>query len=125
MSTVPHLPSARKRPLARVLWLLAVLAAGGTLVWWRTRPQPVEVALRAVDRGAVERSIANTRAGTVKACRRARLAPLLGGQIVGLPVHEGDRVRAGQVLLELWNEDTAAQARVAEEQANSARMQVE
>ena len=86
------------------------------------RPQPVAVVLGEVDRGSVKQSVANTRAGTVKACRRARLAPLLGGQIVSLPVHEGDRVRAGQVLLELWSEDASAQARVAEEQAHSARM---
>ena len=78
-----------------------------------------------VDRGRVERSVANTRAGTVNACRRARLAPPAGGQIAALPVHEGDRVRAGQVLLELWNADTAAQARVAEEQTRSAGLRTD
>ena len=34
-------------------------------------------------------------------------------------------MRAGQVLLELWNEDTAAQARVAEEQSRSAVLHAE
>lgn len=119
-------PSAPGGRLARRLLLAAVIVAGmGYAVWRTTRPQPVAVALREVDRGRVERSVANTRAGTVKACRRARLAPLAGGQIVSQPVKEGDRVRAGQVLLELWNEDTAAQARVAEEQARSARLRAE
>src|SRR5438046_8447501 len=100
MMTVPNTAGARKPRLARLFSVALLLAVAGAAVWWRTRPQPVVVALRAVDRGAVERSIANTRAGTIKACRRARLAPLLGGQIVALPVREGDRVRAGQVLLE-------------------------
>ena len=119
-------PSASGGGLARRLLVVAILlAVGGFALWHYTRPQPVTVALREVDRGRVERSVANTRAGTVKACRRAKLAPLAGGQIVSQPVREGDRVRAGQVLLELWNEDTAAQARVAEEQGRSARLRAE
>jgi HlyD family secretion protein len=73
----------------------------------------------------VERSVANTRAGTVSACRRAKLAPPAGGQIVSLPVREGDRVRAGQVLLELWNEVSLAQARVSEEQVRSATLRAQ
>lgn len=119
-------PSASGSRLGRRLLVTAVLLAAGSFALWHyTRPQPVAVSLREVDRGRVERSVANTRAGTVKACRRAKLAPLAGGQIVAQPVHEGDRVRAGQVLLELWNEDTAAQARVAEEQERSARLRAE
>lgn len=85
----------------------------------------VSVAVATVDRGRVERSVANTRAGTVNACRRAKLAPPAGGQIVGLPVKEGDRVTAGQVLLELWNDDTVAQARVADEQVRSASLRAD
>jgi HlyD family secretion protein len=65
--------------------------------------------------------VANTRAGTVTACRRAKLAPRSGGQIARLNVKEGDRVRAGQILLELWNEDIAAQLKVAQSQLESAR----
>lgn len=100
--------------------LIAVVVAGvALLAWWRMRPKPVHVTLGSVDRGRVERTVANTRSGTVTACRRAKLAPPLGGQIISLPIHEGDRVRDGQLLLELWNRDTAAQVRAAEEQARS------
>jgi HlyD family secretion protein len=60
--------------------------------------------------------VVNTRAGTVKACRRAKLAPVLGGQIVKLWVKEGDRVKAGAPLLELWNRDLAAQRELATRQ---------
>lgn len=111
-------PAARLMP--RIAILVAVVVAGAILVWWRMRPQPVHVTVGVVDRGRVERSVANTRAGTVTAFRRAKLAPPSGGQIVSLPVHEGDRVRTGQVLLELWSEDTAAQARGAVEQGHAA-----
>ena len=106
--------------LRRILLLLAVVALLALFVWWYTRPDPVPVVLGSVDRGRVERSVANTRAGTVNACRRAKLAPPSGGQIAALPVREGDRVRAGQVLLELWSEDSAAQTRITEEQARGA-----
>jgi len=105
--------------LRRVLIIAVLLAAVAFVAWHSTRPEPVPVVLGTVDRGRVERSVANTRAGTVNACRRARLAPPAGGQIASLPVREGDRVRAGQVLLEVWKEDAAAQARVVEEQARS------
>ena len=108
----------------RILILLAVVIAAGAVIWYRSRPEPVSVAVAVVDRGQVERSVANTRAGTVNACRRAKLAPPAGGQIVSLPVKEGDRVKQGQVLLELWSEDSAAQMRVAQEQARSATLRV-
>ena len=127
MGTVPGTrpASSRSRLVRRLLVAVALLAVLASVLWQYTRPQPVVVVLKEVDRGRVERSVANTRAGTVSACRRAKLAPPAGGQIVALPVREGDRVRAGQILLELWNEDAAAQVRVAEEQAHSARLRAE
>jgi HlyD family secretion protein len=92
----------------------------GGFVWYQTRPKPVEVTVKPVTRGTVEQTVANTRAGTVKACRRARLSPSIGGQIARLPIHEGDTVKAGQLLLEIWNEDLKAQLNLAEKQAASA-----
>ena len=52
-----------------------------------------------VERGVVAESVTNTRAGTIKACQRARLAPPSGGQIAKLPVKKGDHVKKGQILL--------------------------
>lgn len=111
--------------LRRLIVFLAIVSAIALLVWWKTRPEPVPVIIGEVDRGRVERSVANTRAGTVSACRRAKLAPPAGGTIAALPVREGERVRQGQVLLELWNEDTAARTLVAEEQARSSALRSE
>ena len=109
----------------RLLIALAIAAVAGIVIWRATASEAIAVAVAEVERGRVDRSVANTRAGTVNACRRAKLAPPAGGQIVGLPVKEGDRVKQGQVLLELWNEDTVAQARVAEEQSRSASLRVD
>jgi len=111
--------------LRRLLIALAIVALLALVVWRATRPDPIPVRTATIDRGRVERSVANTRAGTVNACRRARLAPPSGGAIAALPVREGDRVEAGQILLELWNEDTIAQARVAEEQSRSVVLRAE
>lgn len=100
------------RLLVTVVILAALIYAG----WHFTRPDPPEVELATIARGAVESTVVNTRAGTVKACRRAKLAPASGGQIVKLWVKEGDRVKAGQPLLELWNRDLAAQRDLAARQ---------
>ncbi|WP_295879615.1 efflux RND transporter periplasmic adaptor subunit [uncultured Thiohalocapsa sp.] len=100
--------------------LILGLAAGGAAAWWYVaRPLQVEVRVAEVERGRVEELVANTRAGTVKACRRARLAPAMGGQIAALDVHEGDRVEAGQLLLALWNEDLIARLELAEREAEA------
>jgi HlyD family secretion protein len=79
------------------------------------------VAVKPVTRGLVERTVANTRAGTVKACRRAKLSPSIGGQIARLPVKKGDRVKEGALLLELWNNDIAAQVMLAEREVTATR----
>lgn len=97
--------------------VVALLAA----VWFFTQPEPIAVTLVAVERGPVAATVANTRAGTVDACRRAGLAPALGGQIASLPVEDGDRVEAGELLLELWNDDIAAELTLAERDARAAR----
>ncbi len=104
-------------------WAFAVVAvvALALVVWRGTRPDPVRVTLQMVTRGTVERTVANTRAGTVKACRRAKLSPSIGGQIAALPIKKGDQVKAGQLLLELWNVDLKAQSLLAEREVEAAK----
>ncbi len=96
--------------------LLLVIAALAYAGWYLSRSQPVEVEVATLARGAVEATVVNTRAGSVTACRRAKLAPAAGGQIVKRFVKEGERVKAGQPLLELWNRDLAAQRELAQRQ---------
>jgi HlyD family secretion protein len=102
------------RKLIKWTIVLLIVVAIGFLIWRYTRPKPIEVAVKPVTRGIVEKTVANTRAGTIKACRRAKLSPSIGGQISKLPVKEGDQVKKGQLLLELWNQDLVAQALLAE-----------
>lgn len=109
------------RRYIRWIVLVLVISAVGVVVWYFTRPKPVEVVLKAVDRGIVERTVANTRAGTVKACRRAKLSPSIGGQIAKLPIREGDWIKKGALLLEIWNKDLVAEVKLAEREAEAAR----
>jgi len=98
--------------------ILAVLGWGG---WSVLRPRPVQVSVVTVTRGDVTSTVSNTRAGTVDACRRSGLSAAIGGNIARLPVHEGDHVAKGQVLLELWNDDLRAELVRAERDAVAAR----
>ena len=53
--------------------LTALLIAGvAAWAWFATRGDPVVVAVAAAETGRVETTIANTRAGSVSACRCAR-----------------------------------------------------
>ena len=110
---------------ARLLIAVIVFAGPAALVYFYTRPQPLPVQTVAVERASVIETVVNTRAGTVEACRRARLAPPLGGQISQLPFKKGDAMRAGQLLLELWNEDLRAQLRVAQRDVAAAESRSE
>src|SRR3569832_546820 len=105
-------PKTGLRLIVIVLAVAALAYAG----WHFTRPKPPEVELAMIERGLVVLLVVFSRAGTVKACRRAKLAPVAGGQIVKLWVKEGERVKAGQPLLELWNRDLAAQRELATRQ---------
>ena len=94
----------------RIIVISAVSIIALVLLFsWAKRPKPVNVTIATVKQGDVQRTVTNTRAGTLKACRRAGLSPAIGGQIARLPVKEGDVVKKGQILLEMWNDDLVAQ----------------
>lgn len=68
----------------------------------------VEITVVAVGLAKVESLVSNTRSGTVKACQRSKLSLAMGGQVNHLHVDQGDHVVAGELLLELWNDDLTA-----------------
>jgi HlyD family secretion protein len=110
--------------LRRVLPALVVLALAAGVWFWNTRTKPVTVVLKAVDRGTVESTVVNTRAGTVEACQRTKLSTIMGGRIEYLGVKEGDKVKKGQLLMKLWNDDQKAQQALAEAQRTMAAQRV-
>lgn len=90
-----------KRWALRFGIVLVIVAAVWLLRATVLAPDPIRVRVAPVEKGEVEATISNSRAGTVKARRRARLSAEVGGQVVKLPFREGDRVSQGDVVLEL------------------------
>ncbi len=109
------------KTVSRLVIIILIVALLAYTVWFVTRPEPIEAELATITRGPVESTAVNTRAGTIKACRRARLAPAAGGQIIKLHIKEGERVTQGQVLLEIWNSVLSAQHELAQRQLITAR----
>ena len=103
-----------------LLGLVAVVVALRLTVF---APEPVAVTVATVDRGAVEETVTNTRAGTVKARRRAKLSPEVGGVVLEIPYREGEAVAAGDVLLRLDPRVPAAEADLAQRDLRTAEAQ--
>jgi len=78
------------------------------------------VQVQVAEMGIIEDTVANTRAGTVMPCRRAQMSPATGGQIASLLITEGDHVKQGDLLLELWNDDLKAEITLAHSEAKAA-----
>jgi HlyD family secretion protein len=105
----------------RTKWILIVVVIVIVGVALKQRkPDPLLLPVIAIDKGLVESTVSNTRAGTIKACQRSELSMSLGGRVQKLYVKEGDRVTPGQVLIELWNEDHKANVAQAEASLSAA-----
>lgn len=113
--------------------IVIVLLAGGGAWWWLRPTEPEsEPAADSITPVAVETgqaqltSAAGDRAlsGTVEAEESVTLTSRVRGQVLRLPVEEGDRVQADQLLAEIDVEDIQAQQRQAESGVAQARTAV-
>lgn len=75
--------------------------------------EPIVVDVFTVAPGRVEETVTNSRAGTVRARRRAKLSPELGGLVTEIPLREGQRVKKGDVLLRLDDQVPRSEVAVA------------
>lgn len=118
--------TTKGRRVPRGMVITAIVAVGLIAgVWISTRPEPVKVLVHEVGVGSVQSTVSNTRAGTLDACRRARISAATGGQVIAINSKEGDRVRAGQILVQLWNEDVTAGLELARQESIAARAKAE
>jgi len=92
--------------------LLALVGSGVLLKLWLFTSDPIPVSVVTVERGRVEETITNSRAGTVKARQRAKLSPEIGGRVAEIPHRKGTRVRAGDVLLRLHDDTQQAEVQM-------------
>jgi HlyD family secretion protein len=114
-------PSRRSAWLRRAAILAALFAAGLALRATLFRPKAVPVTVFRAASGRVEETVVSSRAGTVKSRHRSSLSPEVGGRVVDLPVRQGDRVRAGQLLMRIADGDYRAQIRLQESALEAAR----
>jgi HlyD family secretion protein len=109
------------RWLRRAVVLVAILAALLILRLTVLAPSAVPVTVFRVAAGRVEESVTNSKAGTVKARRRATLSPEVGGRVAQLPARKGARVKTGDVLMRIADADFRAQVQVEESAVETAR----
>jgi HlyD family secretion protein len=116
------------RPRYWIPRLLLTAAVAGAIVVLRQTvlaSPPIGVRAALLERGCVEETVTNSRAGTVKARRRAKLSPEIGGTVVAIPHLEGERVRKGDVLLRLDDSLPRARRELAEQERSAAAAQAE
>ena len=109
----------------RFLVVLAVVGAGYALSIWVWAPKPLTVSTVLVERGRVEETVTNTRAGTVTARQRAKLSPEIGGRVVDIPHRKGKTVHAGDILLRLNDDTQRAEVQMAERELAVAKVRRE
>ncbi|MDJ0867595.1 MAG: efflux RND transporter periplasmic adaptor subunit [Myxococcota bacterium] len=109
-------------------WLIvsAVSLGALALLLWSTVLAPERVPVKAVrvESGRVESTLSNTKAGTVRARRRAQLAPEVGGVVVEIFSREGARVEAGDPLIQLNDTTQRAQLALARESLRATQASV-
>jgi RND family efflux transporter MFP subunit len=102
------------RPRHVVLLILIVVAlAGAAYVAWDRFLGPRHVTVGSVIRGPAVEAVYAT--GTVESVREAEIAPTIRSRIEAIRCIEGERVSAGDVLVEL--DDDEARARLADAEA--------
>ena len=98
----------------RILVLVALVAGFYLLKTRYFVPDPIPVDTVAATRGPVEATITNSKAGTVRARRRAKLSPGTSGTVIEILVERGQHVIAGDVLLRLDDSTQRSQLALAE-----------
>ncbi len=119
----PLAPARRRlgRPRRWILWAAALAAAAAILRLTVFAPDVVPVTVFPAEKGRVEQSVTNSKAGTVKARRRATLSSEIGGRVIELPARKGVRVRRRDLLMRVFDADYRAQVGVAESTLAAAR----
>jgi HlyD family secretion protein len=95
---------------------VVVLGAGAALLRYTVwAPEMIPVKAVRVAPGRVESTIANTKAGTIKARHRAQMSSESGGRVVEIAHREGEWVEAGTALIRLNDATLRAELRLAQE----------
>jgi HlyD family secretion protein len=110
----------KKRKLRIILILFVLLAGGGGWGGWKyhsSKEKPTEVETAKVKRRDIIESVVAT--GNIQPVTRVVINPEVAGEIVELPVKEGQRVNAGDLLVKIRPEPYIASRNVAQANHNS------
>jgi HlyD family secretion protein len=111
------LPAARRAPRPAMSWprriaagafVLAVLAIVTASLRPRAEP-PIPVQLATAKKSAITRKV--TAAGKLQAATTVKVSSNISGDLLELPVKEGDRVRKGQLIARIESRRYAAQVK--------------
>jgi RND family efflux transporter MFP subunit len=117
-------PRRRARFYAIAALAILVAGVGSWLVWARTRPPVVQLAVaRAAGPGAGGGSVLDA-SGYVTARRQATVSAKITGKVTEVLIEEGMRVREGAVLARLDDTEARAQLALARAQLVAARSQL-
>src|SRR5262245_18273831 len=100
-----------RRVLKWALWLvltgigLLILTGMAKGIYKVVRPDPVPVTVYRLSKGTVEDTVTNSKAGTIKARRRAKISPEVGGRVAFIGFRPGAQVRQGEVLMRINDMD--------------------
>jgi len=107
-------PPRKILPIPIPIFVLLVIIGLSVLLRYTVfAPDPVEVHVEPVSRGLVESTVTNSKAGTVEARRRSRIASEIGGRVIEIVHREGAKVAEGQTLVRLSPTSHAAQLELA------------
>jgi len=109
------------RAAKRAFWVAGVLGIALLARLTLFRPADVPITVFRAASGRVEETVTNSKAGTVKSRRRATLSTEVGGRVRELPARKGARVRRGDLLLRIADDDYRAQVLVLESALSAAK----
>jgi HlyD family secretion protein len=117
-------PGTSKRKKRRRKWIVlgalfvVIAAGGGTAYYYKTRTLPIEIQTESAQRrNLTEVVVAN---GKIQPVLQVKISPEVSGEIIELPVKEGQLVKKGDLLLRIKPDYYLAMRRSAEASYQSA-----
>ena len=105
----------RKSLGSRILvWLIVISVLAAPVLYYFMREPEIAVTAQELTRGRVEQTITAMASGTVKPNLDSMVAGGTVGTVVAIPAKEGDRVKRGDILVELDHAELDAQVALAE-----------
>jgi len=105
-----------------IIIAVALIATGGAVLFWlKTREKPVDVTTEKVFRKEVVHTVTAT--GKIEPETEVAMSPDVSGEIIELPVVEGQEVKAGQLLFRIQPDIYVNQVKQSRAQLNLANAQ--